>query len=231
MLPSRFEMKAYGIVFGLLGPCLAWPALAQNDTDLSAGGLAPPEAIESESDRAAREQQTEADLQKAEEEDSGRGLEFFWLNGEIGATQVWLKSDFVGSADKSQLGLTYGGGLGLRIVAFTVGARFRMASLPDTQLWTLNAEGGFRIPLGSIEPYFTLGAGYASMAGFDEPGFSDARGLNVRGGAGLDYYPTEVFSLGANLTGEFLYLARSEGDSDSSVAGAGTLTAVVGLHF
>src|SRR5688572_11517290 len=127
---------AFGLIGGLLGPFLALPAFAQNDSDLSAGGLAPPEAIESESDRVAREQQTEAELTKAEEEDSGRGLEFFWLNGEIGVAHLGLQAfsgDNLAAADllEPQTGLTYGGGLGLRLVYLTLGARFRMASLPD----------------------------------------------------------------------------------------------------
>ena len=227
-------MKFYGIVCGLLGPCIAWPALAQNDTDLSAGGLAPPEAIESESDRAAREQQTEADLTKAEKEDSGRGLEFFWLNGEIGAMHLGLQTfsgDNLADADllDPQTGLTYGGGLGFRLVYVTLGARFRMANLPDWQMWTLNAEGGLRIPLGSLEPYFTLGGGYASLAATDADDVN-VSGLDIRGGFGLDIYLTEMFSLGGNLSGDVLFLSRSEGDG-SSIGASGALTLVVGLHF
>jgi len=235
---------ARGLIGGLFAPFFAHPALAQNDSDLSAGGLAPPEAIESEGDRAAREQQMEAELAKAEEEDSGRGLEFFWLNGEIGGTHVGLQTfsgDNLAEADllEPQTGLAYGGGLGLRLVYLTLGARFRMASLPDWSMWTLNAEGGLRIPLGSLEPYFTLGGGYASLAAADAD--VDASGLDIRAGFGLDVYLTPMFSLGGNLSGDVLFLSRPEvsgaqagtvyADSGSSIGASGTLTLVVGLHF
>jgi hypothetical protein len=247
VLRSRPEIAriVIPVLGGLLGSCLAWPAFAQNDTDLSAGGLAPPEAIESEGDRQAREQQTEAELTKAEREDSGRGLEFFWLNGEIGATHLGLQTlsgdNLVDDQiETQQTGLVYGGGLGLRLIFITLGARFRMASLPDWQLWTLNAEAGLRIPLGSLEPYFTLGGGYASLAAVDADEVG-ATGFDVRGGFGLDIYLTEIFSLGGNLTGDVLFLSRPEvgsaapgttyAQSGSSIGAAGTLTLVVGLHF
>jgi hypothetical protein len=236
-------MKAHGIVCGLLGTCLSSAALAQDY--LSAGGLAPPEAIESEGDRATREQQQEAELAKAEQEDAGRGLEFFWLNAEIGGMHLGpqtFSEDNLAEADllDPQTGLAYGGGLGLRLVFITVGARFRMASLPDWRLWTLNAEGGLRIPIGSLEPYFTLGGGYVSMSAADQDDL-DASGFGIRGGAGIDYYLSEVFSLGANLTGDVLFLSRAElsgaasgtvyAESGSSIGAAGTLTLVAGLHF
>ncbi len=255
-------MKACGVLFGLLASALALPALAQtqNGSDLSAGGLAPPEAIESESDRQARESQTEAQLEKAEKEDSGRGLEFFWLNGEVGVEHLGLqtfKANDLVDADlvsTTQTGLVYGGGLGLRLVFLTLGARFRMGSFADYQLWTLNAEAGFRIPLGSIEPYFTFGGGYASLGSFDASSLGSANvgasGFDLRGGFGLDIYLTEMFSLGGNLTGDVLFLSRPKADNadlsttaggtlaadvygqDGSSIGAGaTLTLVVGLHF
>lgn len=244
VLRSGLEMKAYGLLLGLLSTTVALPALAQNDPDLSAGGLAPPEAIESESDRAAREQQTEAELEKAEQEDSGRGLEFFWMNGEIGVEHLGLQTfhgDNLVDADvveTQQTGLVYGGGLGLRLVFLTLGARFRLASFSEWQLWTLNAEAGLRIPIGSIEPYFTFGGGYASIGSF-ETDRVDVSGFNVRGGVGLDWYLAEVFSVGGNLTGDVLFLSRPEIDgatglyaqSGSSIGAGGTLTLVLGLHF
>ena len=71
--------------------------------------------------------------------------------------------------------------------------------------------------------------------------------MNGRIGAGLDYYLSNTFSVGGNLTGDLLFLSRSKvadagastsGDEaavyakDGSSIGAGaTLTAVVGLHF
>jgi hypothetical protein len=107
-----------------------------------------------------------------------------------------------------------------------------------------------RIPLGALEPYFTLGGGYASLGSFESSDLEDAEvdidGFNVRGGAGIDYYLTETLSLGGNLTGDVLFLWRGAVDASavtaeqlsaiyanggSSIGGAAALTLVVGLHF
>lgn len=233
------------------------PAPAQ--TNLEAGGLRPPDAVDTTSPPPPPDaaQSPEKELEKADQEDSGRGLEWVWLNAEIGGEHLGLttlKSKQLLDpklVKTSQTGLVYGAGVGVRILVFTAGVRFRLGSFSEWQLWTLNAEGGLRIPLGSLEPYFTVGAGYASLGSFSTsaPASSkaDVKGFNARLGAGLDYYLSNTFSVGANFTGDLLFLSRSavagaatstSGDEaaiyakDGSSIGAGaTLTAVAGLHF
>lgn len=228
----------------------------QNNSGMSAGGLAPPE-----SSSTPAEQQAEKDLKEAEEEDSGRGLEFFYINGEAGFMHVGLETfnsnDLVdaGTTKTKASGPVYGAGLGLRLVFITIGPRFRLANLDKYQTWSLNAELGIRIPLGNIEPYFTLGGGYSSIGTFDSNNVGqginrnnvDITGYNVRGGLGLDIYLSPVLSIGANFSGEVMFLTRpgvdvddvqnasSEEDvykADGSSVGAGTaITGVLGLHF
>jgi hypothetical protein len=228
-------------------------------TDLDAGGLAPPAPVNSPELSPHHENATEQQLERAEREDSGRGLEFFWLNAEIGAMHLGLQTF---SADElvpevvesTATGPLYGAAVGLRLVFVTLGARFRYATFPDWRLWTLNGELGLRVPLGLVEPYFTFGGGYASLGGFSSddvgPGLNAddvaIRGFNVRGGFGIDVYVTPAFSLGGLLTGELLVLTRpsvggsaSNGSVEaevyrfegSSVGSAVSLTAVAGLHF
>ena len=225
------------------------PAAAQAPgPDLSSGGLAPPPAVESE--KAAEPPpagagQTETDLARADEEESGRGLEFVWLAGEVGVGHFGLGTFDSGNlvdsaAETKQTGLVAGAGLGVRIIYFTVGARFRYAPLPDWTLWTLGAEGGLHIPIGALEPYFTLGLGYANVKANE--GDVTMQGLDGRLGAGLDYYLTNMFSVGANVTGDILFLSRPQVDgasgsgsvwaeSGSGIGGGVTATAVMGLHF
>ncbi len=245
----------------------AFPALALADdapvgSDLNAGGLKPPAPIEA-TDGAAPSQ-PEAQLAQADKEDSGRGLEFVWLNGEVGAEYLGLETlkskqlvDGGPVAKSKGLGAMYGAGLGARLLAFTFGARFRFANFEDYQLWTLNAEAGFHVPLGRLEPYGSLGVGYASLGDFKHKdrdlvttGASvKANGVDARIGAGLDYYVTNTLSVGANLTGEVLFLGRSAYSATSStqigviqltspyaqhgsgIGVGGTLSAVIGLHF
>lgn len=235
------------------------PAAAPAQSNLESGGLRPPEAVDSTQpppvDPTA--QTPEKDLEKADQEDSGRGLEWIWLNAEVGGQHLGLQT--LSSKDlldpklvkTTQTGLLYGAGVGVRILVFTAGVRFRLGSFSDWQLWTLNAEGGLRIPIGSLEPYFTVGGGYASLGSFSTkaPASSkaDVKGFNARVSAGLDYYVSNTFSVGGNLSGDVLFLSRSKVDGaaastsgneatvyakDGSSIGAGaTLTAVVGLHF
>ncbi|HEX9621185.1 MAG TPA: hypothetical protein VF989_13670 [Polyangiaceae bacterium] len=240
-------------------------AEAAGQSDLQAGGLAPPDAAP-ETAAPPPYSETENDLRRAEEKDSGRGLEFFWLNGEIGVNHLGLQTfnanDLVDAeiVESTQTGLLFGGGLGLRLIFLTLGARFRLGTFSDWQLWTLNLEAGLRIPFGAVEPYFTFGGGYASIGSFDAgnigSGFNsdgvDITGFNLRGGFGLDVYLSENFSIGGNLTGDLMFLKRPRVEmpdvgnlppeqamrvqevygNDGSSIGAGTaLTFVAGLHF
>ncbi|HEX6277999.1 MAG TPA: hypothetical protein VFZ53_33375 [Polyangiaceae bacterium] len=244
----RFLRKA--VVASSAGLSALWAAPAfgqQPGTDLSSGGLAPPPAVESQT--AAEKPQpaatgTEQDLSRAEREDSGRGLEFVWLAGEVGVghfgLEAFKKGDLVVETDeRTQTGLVAGAGLGVRLIYFTLGARFRYAPLPDWALWTLGAEGGVHVPLGALEPYFTLGVGYVSIA--SKEGELTMNGIDTRLGAGVDYYFTNMFSVGANLTGDLMFLSRGEvadapsgsvyAEDGSGIGGGLTLTAVMGLHF
>jgi hypothetical protein len=234
------------------------PAATAPQSNLESGGLRPPDAVDGDAPAADPAAQTpEKELEKADREDSGRGLEWIWLNAEIGGEHLGLQTlksnDLLDPklVKTTQTGLLYGAGLGVRILVFTAGVRFRLGSFSEWQLWTLNAEGGLRIPIGDFEPYFTVGGGYASLGSFSTtaPASSkaDVKGFDARIGAGLDYYLSNTFSLGANLTGEMLFLSRSKVSGaaastsgneaaiyakDGSGIGAGaTLTAVAGLHF
>jgi len=221
-------------------------APSQPGQELQAGGLTPPSSAPEEPPPPPSE--TEQQLARADREDSGRGLEYFLLNGEVGFEHVGfrtLSDDGLVDADSvatTQTGAVFGGGIGLRLVFVTGGVRFRFGNFSEWNLWTLNGEVGVRIPYGNLEPYASLGGGYASVGGL-EVGAADVdiSGWNVRAAAGLDWYLSNTFSVGANLSGDLLLLSRgavggAAGDSvyassGSSVGSAVTLTAVAGLHF
>ena len=235
------------------------PAPAPAQSNLEAGGLRPPDAVDPDQQTPADgpQQTPEQELEQADKEDSGRGLEWVWLNAEIGGQHLGLQTFKANQlvdaklVKTTQSGLVYGAGLGVRILVFTAGVRFRLGTFSEWQLWTLDAEGGLRIPLGSLEPYFTVGAGYASLGSFSTtaPASSkaDVKGFNARLGFGLDYYLSNTFSVGGNLTGDLLVLSRSAvagaststmgneatvyAQDGSGIGAGGTLTAVVGLHF
>jgi len=173
-------------------------------------------------DTYATPTQTERELAEADRRDSGRGLEFFWLNLEGGAEQIGLETfsanQLVDAAfvKTKHLGPMFGGGLGLRLMFLTLGPRFRFANFSSFALWTLDGEFGFHVPIGVVEPHFTFAAGYAALGSLDsannvtglDMGAVSIRGWNVRGGVGLDFYLAPAVSIGANMTGEVLILTR-----------------------
>jgi hypothetical protein len=192
---------------------------------------------------------------RADREDSKRGLEFVWLNGEVGfqylGLQTFAANDLVDASvvETNQSGLMVGAGLGVRLVFLTLGPRFRYGSFQDLQVWTLDGELGIRIPLGKLEPYFTFAAGYASLGSLDfgnavDGGDAKIRGFNGRLGFGLDFYLSNAVSVGATASAEALFLRRpgvklsnpSTAEdvyaADGSSIGLGLSgAAVIGLHF
>jgi hypothetical protein len=232
---------------------------ATQPAPIESGGLAPPPSNPTETPEAA---QTEAKLDDAQKKNSGRGLEWIWVNGEFGFETLGLQTfsaTNLGIHGTSQTGLMYGAGLGVRLIFVTLGAKFRLATLSNYDVWTLNAEAGLRIPLGALEPYLTLGGGFASIGAFSADSIASSdrsnvsiTGYNIRAGGGLDYYVTPIFSIGAAVTFEVLGLTRpgvSLSDvsnaansqqtatseaykvSGSSVGSAFSGSLVLGLHF
>lgn len=257
-------MRSVSLVFA---PCFLWSAVALGqaaDPGLNAGGLAPPPAVEGQggadgADGAPTPQGTDATLAEADREDSGRGLEFVWLNGEVGVQHLGLETfsskDLVGPdvVKRKYTSLIAGAGLGARIVFLTVGARFRYAYAKELEHFNVGLEGAVHFPFGALEPYGGIGVGYARVREITRTqldGGTDvvATDMNPIGGidarlfGGVDYYLTNMFSVGANVSGDVLFLFRSgkEGADpaadfyakDGKSIGAGvTATAVGGLHF
>jgi hypothetical protein len=209
----------------------------------------------------AGENETLYTLERAEREDSGRGLEFVWLHAEAGyeylALQSFQANSLVDAAVVADSGsaFAFGAAAGVRLVFITLGARFRLAQFSDWDLWTLNGEIGLHVPLGVIEPSFSFGAGYASLGAFNlsnAAGLSgegvDISGFDARVGAALDWYVNPLLSIGAHSSFDLLVLYRDAtptGDlseatpelrevyaRDGDGIGIGvTVTGVVGLHF
>lgn len=246
------------------------PSSSSTSSGLEAGGLAPPGVGVSPGQATydPNAATTEQRLREADEKDQGRGLEFVWLNAEAGyqlvGMQTFSKNNLVDAAftKTQQQGLAFGAGAGVRLIFLTLGARFRLGNFDAWQMWTLNAEAGLHLPIGRVEPYFTLGGGYASVGAFDAKSTTvdlkgadvSIHGWNARVGFGMDVYVTNVVTIGANLTGDALFLKRLKTDAPpqlpagsdqalqrqvdavyandgTSVGAAMTATAVVGLHF
>lgn len=205
------------------GPTIAEPS-PQPPTDPSptAGGLTAPPPIDSEA--APPKTETDKKLAQAEEEDSERGLSWFYIEAEGGFEHVGLETFTIeknpdkgtisaGMVGRKASGGYVGAGLGARLVFVTLGPRFRVGFFPDYQIFTIGGELGLRIPIGIVEPAFSLGGGYAALGSFSGAvtGANDA--IAIRGGyfrvaGGVDFFVTEVFALGIGASWEFLGLTR-----------------------
>jgi hypothetical protein len=199
---------------------------------------------------------TQLQLEQAGERDSGRGLEFVYFDVEAGLEYAALDAlskdgTLVPETSKtSAAGGLVGGSAGIRLLFFTLGPRFRFAHFNDWDLWTLNLDFGWHVPLGRLEPYGSIGGGYARLGHAADKLLGTDRGVSVAGfdvrlGGGVDYYIANVFSVGGLLEAELLRLARSgvalrstdpataaPFQSDASSLGLTvTLAAVVGFHF
>jgi hypothetical protein len=193
---------------------------------------------------------TQRRLQESESSDSGRGLEWFYLAPEGGFTFVdpgALKggSPLQGIAKNSGPGGFVGAGMGIRLLFFTIGARARYEFFSDYKLWNVGPDLGYHFQLGNLEPYFHIGGGYLALV---SPKNSDNAVLQTTGAsgyffrllAGIDYFLTPQFSIGALLGGEVLGLSSIKTTStqpgvaaqDGSGVGMGfTASGVLGLHL
>ena len=164
--------------------------------------------------------ETDKKLEDAEEDDSGRGLTWFWLEFEGGFQHMGLETFEV---DQSNLTAGFvaseasggfsGAGLGAQLLYFRIGPRGRIGFYKDWQMFSIGGELGIRFPLGPIEPHINLGAGYTALGSVSDtlnavPDSVKISGFDVRVGGGLDFFIGNVFFIGASASWEFLGLTR-----------------------
>lgn len=216
-------------------------ALAQTAYNLPGQLLPPPPPPTAES------LHTERELELSERQDSGRGLQFFWLDVEGGGRwydfALLSDSDLVDGTELESSGLlpTLGLGVGGRFLYFTGGGRFRLSLTGDLPFWTAGLEFGLRIPKGQWEPYAFVGGGYLRSLEYKDKCGGCYEGLVISGGyaslgAGVDYFVTPVFAVGPRLDLELPFVSRdklaraTDGVYTRDGSGVG-FSANLGLHL
>jgi hypothetical protein len=226
----------------------------------------PPAAPPDPNAQPAPKSAQEAELERGKQEDSGLGLEWIWANADVGASYIDMKSfndSQLALTDTSKSGFMYGFGAGVRLLFLTLGARVRNHSAFN--LWQINGEIGlhpFRIL--RIDPYLAFRGGYdtvgtfsqsVSSAGGSVQSDATVHGWNVGAAFGLDFYLSSLISIGAEASGDVLFLKRPPAtlpasvsalpqaqqaeiksqdlykNSGSSVGFGGGLSAHLGIHF
>jgi len=201
LLGSRAEAQ------DLVPPSTGTPSSGDTATPPPAAGTPPPEGTRLDAD---------------EKKDSGRGLEWFYLNASVGYSYANMSSlsssnltPSIQSA--SSAGPAFGAGLGIRLFIVSIGAQATLNELSNFNLWQMDAQLSLHIPIGHWEPYFGLHGGYCFVAAFDAAGLADgisgSPNVSITGGdgglqLGLDYYFNHFVSLGIEGDGSVLFLHR-----------------------
>jgi len=157
-----------------------------------------------------------------ESEDSGLGLEWVYLNADVGAAyanmQSFSESDLALVKTESG-GPAIGVAAGVRLVFFSLGVRVRDLMLSSIgNLWQFSAEAAFHTRIWRIDPYFGVRGGYDVVGSLSAdsvnvaPG-SNASDVNVHGFDagpvfGIDGYFSKLVSLGVDIDAKFLFLQR-----------------------
>lgn len=130
---------------------------------------------------------TVAQLNQAENEDSGRRLELVYAAADVGG------GFFAGGGSGSGL-FGFGAAVGVRLVSFTLGARVRdLVGSSNTLL--LNAEAAYHLVLGSADLVLGAHGGFATVTNA-----GGGSGGNVGLDVGLDYYLSSLFSVGGAVS-------------------------------
>jgi hypothetical protein len=215
------------------------------------GGLLPPPPPDS-----PEATQTVQTLERAERLDSRRGLSFVWLS--VDPAFAYSTLSFPGNSKllddalvkPAAVGFGVGGTVGVRFLSLSLAARFRYVAAKAYDDWGVSLLASWRVPIGRIEPYVSVGGGYVRAFGFDGDAQVYALGnrvneLVVDGGkafveGGLDYYVTPVFSVGLGAEAGVLFLGRKRtveaadsvfGSAATAVGFGATASLVLGLHL
>jgi hypothetical protein len=169
--------------------------------------------------QAAQQQE----LNTAEREDSGRGFELVWVDAQLGYSHIDMQQ-FSQSTLQIQRASADGGafsiGAGVRFVVLVLGARLRYNVLSSFDMWQINAEAGLKFPISKLDILIGLHGGYSFVGSLGDasvatntavPASTDAvtiRGFDAGLDFAVDYYLTSLFSVGAGIYGDALFLQR-----------------------
>jgi hypothetical protein len=188
---------------------------------------------------------TAAQLEQADEEDTGVGLHFVYIQPEVGIGVSGIPSALtLGKDTGTPVGPLVGIGAGAELITFQVGGRLRTLITPHYNLWTIGGEFNYQPGSGRFWPRIGVAVGYAWANGWNSDicgtqcGLLDVSGIDVGLRAGLQYFVTSSVEIGADAGLDALFLKRKgiggspQFSSDESGTGFMAVATVhLGLHF
>lgn len=160
--------------------------------------------------------------EEPKKEDTGLGLEWVWINADVGYSFADLgsfSSHSLGITSTSSSGAEFGLGAGVRLFGLTVGLRARDLPLSVGNVVELDGEIGFH-SAGSFQLYFGASGGYLFSGNLSANALASAAGnggtpdgVSFHGGnvgimLGFDYYFNHYVSLGVDANPEFMFIQR-----------------------
>jgi hypothetical protein len=194
-------------------------------------------------------------------EDGGLGLEWLYLNADVGAAftdLVSLRSSNWQLLDSSASGPAFGLGAGVRLVVLSAGIRVRDLQLSSFNMWETDLEAALHFRIWRFDMALGARGGYAFLGSFSADALqastgsslSDVtvHGWNVGPDLSLDFYLSKLVSVGVDANAEVLFLKRPPiplqpgqtvapqyealyADSGSSVGAGFVGMAHLGIHF
>jgi hypothetical protein len=179
------------------------------------------------------EQATAAKLDEAERDDNGRKFELVWIDAHLGGSYIDMRQ-FSSSSFQiekaSSAGPMVSLGAGLRLLVLVLGVRAKYNALSAFNMWQVNGELGFKIPIGQVDILIgghggysfvgSLGDGTVAASTAGTPTNTDAvkiRGFNAGLDFAVDYYLTDTFSIGGGFFADFLFLNRPPVDKPAGL--------------
>jgi hypothetical protein len=161
-------------------------------------------------------------VQSDESQDSGLGLEWVWINAEVGASYVNMQSlsaSNLGLQKTESGGPLFGVAAGVRLLFLTLGVRVRDLQLSSIgSLWELSAEAALHTRIWHIDPYFGVRGGYNFVGSLNSdsvqvamggtPSDVSVHGFDVGPMMGIDFYLAKFISIGGDVDAQFLFLQR-----------------------
>jgi len=229
---TRTMLATLGLA--MAGLLCAPRALAQDSTDTPAPAPTEPAPAPSEPAAPAPEPAptetapppatttSESPPPEEEKKSGDLGLEWVWINADVGysfADLGSLSSHSLGITTTSSSGADFGLGAGVRLFGLTLGVRARDLPLSVGNVVELDGELGFHSS-GNFQIFFGLRGGYLFSGNLSASAVGNAVGnggtppnVTLHGGnlgfmLGGDYYFNHYVSLGIDANPEFMFIQR-----------------------
>jgi hypothetical protein len=175
---------------------------------------------------------TQQQLDAAEKEDSGRGLEVAWAMVDVGALGGALDA-IGGQIPDAQHAGGFGGTAalsgGVRFITFTLGLRAEWMVTSGWSLGSVGLQAGYHLPMGRWDPFLELRGSYVggSVSTTVSSDSGSVHGFDLGLAVGDDYYLSPSFSIGPELGANMLFVK----DVTSATGVTAAARVRVGYHF